>query len=93
MDNRYIRETVFGSLNKDEEDMFDSNNPIEWYDGQIRNVFYTEDDECMVEIRSEGGENETVPKKDIIQNLRQNNKWEEDQIDQFEEELEDMADD
>jgi hypothetical protein len=74
-----------------EGDKFESDDPLEWYDGQIRNVF-EDDDEIYVRVRGEGGEDNNIPKDRVLEQLWESNSWSEDQIQQFEDEIEDMAD-
>lgn len=74
-----------------EGDKFDSDDPLEWYDGQIRDVF-EDDDEIYVRVRGEGGEDNNIPKDRVLEQLWESNGWTEDQIQQFEDEIEDMAD-
>lgn len=96
MDNTYIQELVMDKIVKqddeDGEDKFDSDNPLEWYEGVIRDVYENEEDNVMVSVRTVGGKDTSVPFEDIMEEVRRDDEWEEEQVEEFEDQLLDMVD-
>lgn len=75
---------------EDEEDkQFESNEPVEWIDDNIDDV-WEEEDEVIIQIQSEGGETEQRSLSDAKDTLY--SMFDDETVEEICEEIEDMAD-
>lgn len=95
----YIRKSVMESmpdpLQKEEEDdeedkQYESNDPMDWIDNNINECWEEEDGTVIVQIDSEGGEEDQIPLDQAMDSVY--SMFDDETVEEIREEIEDMAD-
>lgn len=96
--DEYIRKSVMefmpDPLQKEEEDeedkQYESSDPMDWIDNNINDCWEEEDGTVIVQIDSEGGEEDQVPLDQAMDSVY--SMFDDETVEEIREEIEDMAD-
>lgn len=88
-------ESMPDPLQKEEEDdeedkQYESNDPMDWIDNNINECWEEEDGTVIVQIDSEGGEEDQIPLDQAMDSVY--SMFDDETVEEIREEIEDMAD-